>query len=1243
MKRSIALLIFFVCLCACAIGGDALLGSSVATSATTANNSSDQSAFEKGEEAYRENNLGVALLEQYKAKDAADAFGRALQIKPDLTIARINLSIALYYLPDAVGAKREAQTTLKQDPNRLQPHYILGLIDRSQNQFDEAIAEFQQVLRIDDEDVGANVNVGQILIQQKKYPEAIAAFRRAIEAEPYNETALYNLGILLTRTGNKAEAQRVLKKFQEFKESGAGTTIGTNYLEGGHYAEAVLSTGVEPELVDHNSPNVVFTEATQEFLPKGTRVAANPRQTSAGMEPAMRETNARADAIVLFDYDGDGDLDIFDASSSQRLLRNDLGKFTDVTPGSGLSLAGTQYCFAAVAGDYDNDGRPDLFVLRSADNQFILYHNDGEGRFSDRTKQTRLEMPAPKGSPYFSAAFVDADHDGDLDIFIAGQTNILFRNNGNGTFTDITDAAKVAARNSLSSSSAIIPTDFDNRRDVDLFLLPHSDPPRLLRNLRDGTFRDVAKEVGLDDHGAFWCAAGADINKDGFTDFFMSIDTRAVFAMSDGHNHFKLRPAPADAKQAMASQFLDYDNDGLLDLIVLTTKGLRLWRNVGNDFVDVSQRALPAALRNLDATFGYPGVFSSQTAFASGDLDNDGDTDLVLRGPGGQLKILRNDGGNKNRSIKVDLHGHISNKSAVDAKIEMRAGSLYQKLETYSASPAPAPADLIFGLGKREKPDAVRVLWPAGIVQAETEFTARPGIANLISLKIIELDRKPSSCPYLYTWNGERFEFVTDFMGGGEMGYLEEPGVSEFRQVGIATGSRRAPRYNTPDPDEYVRIRGDQLKERDGRYELRVTNELEESMFVDRLQLIGVAHPASAQVYPNEGMSDPPKLFKLFVTQNARPPLSAIDDHGNDVLDLISKMDRRWPGDFKLDRIRGYADEHTLTMKLEEKSKIQSRKSKVAEEKSKVQSPKSKILVSESVARNGAGNETRRPMLDIGRGILDQNQTTASERILLLLTGWTDYAWSSDNVAASQAKKEMTLPSIQVKDANGNWRTVIEDIGIPVGRPQTVTVDLTGKFLSADREVRLVTNMRIYWDQILVDTSDGKAPVQINRLDPARADLRWRGFSAEVTPDGREPFGYDYRQVSFTSPWKVMTGHYTREGDVRELVLKSDDMFVVSRPGDEISLSFDAKALPPLPAGWTRTFLLYADGFSKEMDINSASPDQLAPMPFHGMSRYPYPPTEHYPLTDERRKYLEKYNTRIVTSAVPSIGSVLNR
>ncbi len=226
---------------------------------------------------------------------------------------------------------------------------------------------------------------------------------------------------------------------------------------------------------------------------------------------------------------------------------------------------------------------------------------------------------------------------------------------------------------------------------------------------------------------------------------------------------------------------------------------------------------------------------------ASGDLDGDGDTDLIFGTPGGGLRFARNDGGNANKSLRLILAAKVSNRSAVGAKVEIRAGSLAQKLETYSAFPAPAPSDIVFGLGKRTVVDAVRVLWPAGIVQAETEVAVSKPLA------LTELDRKPSSCPYLYVWNGERFEFVTDFMGGGEMGHLDAPGV-----------------YNTPDPDEYVRIPGALLKERDGRYEIRVTNELEEAIFFDHFQLVAVAHPAGAEVYPNEGLTVPAQRFKTF-------------------------------------------------------------------------------------------------------------------------------------------------------------------------------------------------------------------------------------------------------------------------------------------------------------------------------------------------------------------------------------------
>jgi len=1066
------------------------------------------------EEAYRANNLGVALLEQFKFKEAADAFKRALQLEPTLALARINLGIALFNVPDLPAAQRELQAASTAAPSAPQPPYLLGLAAKTQNKPEEAIAYFQKVLRIDANDVGANVNLGQLYAQQRKYPEAVAVLRTAIAAEPYNATALYNLGTALIRASQREEGQKVIAQFQELRQRGSGTTLGTNYLEQGRYAEAVASTGAEPDLVDKRTPEVAFTNATATVLPAAGEWA--PADVKDG------------GAVVLFDYDSDTDLDLLEvAGGKQRLARNDNGKFIDVTSTSGaLAKTSTGTGTAAVAGDYDNDGKPDLFIVRSKDS--ALYHNDGNGSFSDVTAAARISVAASSSR---AVAFVDGDHDGDLDIFIPGTA--LLRNDGDKTFSDQTASAKLTDK---ISARAVVPTDFDNRRDIDL-LVASNEKITLWRNLRDGTFRDVAQETGLAEVKGSMSVAAGDVNKDGYIDFFFN---SGQLALSNGKDGFQLRPIPGDSN---ASQFVDYDNDGLLDLILVTGIKLRVLRNTGDSWSDVTSKAAA----EISAAPG-PGA----RVLASGDIDSDGDTDLIFGAPGGGLSVARNDGGNANHSLRVGLAAKVSNRSGLGSKIEIRAGSLAQKLETYSAFPAPAPADIVFGIGKRTAVDAVRVLWPAGIVQAETEIAANK------TLSLTELDRKPSSCPYLYVWNGQNFEFVTDFMGGGEMGHLDAPGV-----------------YNTPDPDEYVRIPGQLLKERNGRYELRVTNELEEAIFFDRMQLVAVAHPQETEVYPNEGLTVPAQRFKLYTTREARPPLEAVDDHGHDVLEEISKIDREYPDDFKVHNIRGFADEHTLTLRLP-----------------------------------------------------DQN------RARLLLTGWTDYAWSSDNLAASQSGKALSLPALQVKNKQGEWQTVIENIGIPVGRPQTVVADLTGKFLSASREVRIVTNMRIYWDQILVDTSAGNFATRLTRLSPTVADLRWRGFSREYSPNGREPMTYEYSTVSLTSPWKVMTGRYTREGDVRELLSATDDIFVISRPGDELILSFDARKLPPLPKGWKHTFLLYADGFSKEMDINSASPDQIGPLPFHGMSKYPYSWPERYPLTLQRQRYLETYNTRVVTSPV---------
>jgi tetratricopeptide (TPR) repeat protein len=382
--------------------------------------------------------------------------------------------------------------------------------------------------------------------------------------------------------------------------------------------------------------------------------------------------------------------------------------------------------------------------------------------------------------------------------------------------------------------------------------------------------------------------------------------------------------------------------------------------------------------------------------------------------------------------------------------------------------------------------------------------------------------------------------------------------------------------YFPVDHDEYVQIDGSSLVAVDGWYDIRVTEELREVAYLDAIKLIAVDHPAEVEVFTNDKFKGPPfPAFRLFGVQERIYPVHARDHHGQDVLDRLRRRDQVYPDGFARD-YAGVAELHHLD--------------------------------------------------------LDFGEAAPDNRAILVLSGWVDWADGSTFLGMSQQNPAgLVLPYLQVKNAQGEWETVIADMGIPAGKPKSIVVDLTGKFLSKSREIRIVTNLCVYWDEIFLGTDTGELPVRLTELPAASARLHFRGFSEVVVhPERKQPEQFVYGQVrpQHKWNWNPTPGLYTRYGDVTPLLEAVDDLLVIMGSGDELQLRFEATRLPALAAGWKRDFLLFVDGWAKDADANTAFSQTVEPLPFHAMPQYPYTAPHAYPADGVHTRYRGLYNTR---------------
>ena len=248
---------------------------------------------------------------------------------------------------------------------------------------------------------------------------------------------------------------------------------------------------------------------------------------------------------------------------------------------------------------------------------------------------------------------------------------------------------------------------------------------------------------------------------------------------------------------------------------------------------------------------------------------------------------------------------------------------------------------------------------------------------------------------------------------------------------------------------------------------------------------------------------------------------------------------------------------------------------------------------------------------------------------------------ASLNLAIAQAVEhgdlEMVMTRLEVETANG-WQTLLDPMGFPPGKTKTMVVD-TPPLPAGATKLRIVTTRWLHWDKVAWSTDlgrTGSSDVVVQaRLEPASADLSYRGFSALTRPAPNGPHLFDYQRTSAESPWLPFPGRYTRFGDVGELLATVDDRQVVIGPGDEIRVLFDARDLEPPKPGYTRTVFLESFGWDKDADRNTWKADSNLPLPFQAMSGYPFAPGESYPETPELDAYRERWLTRVVGPETP--------
>lgn len=1070
-----------------------------------------------------------------------------------------------------------------------------GILALRQRNFEPAAERFNRALKLVPQNSKIYFLLGLLDSARGDSQAAIDHYRKAVSLDPKDPRTIYALALAIERqggTGSEDQFQNLIEQILATRPDNLAALVELSRIAAKRGDSNTLRSAIQ-RIADQSSawpPDV-----KQELSALQTAASSGNPSTAALRSVFLRNVLMRVPVFrnsLAEIRPAEGD----EAQPFTQFLRLPSPPSTPAPADTGISFSAQPV--QGLGGDHwdwigsvslSGEGAPTVAVANA---KLVRLATGASFPFPGGSSAI---PPTPEG---ILSADINYDFKTDLVLAGAGGVRMMVQNSPT-SFTDVTVKTRLPKSVLSAAYTGAWAVDIEADGDLDIVLGQTAGVPTVLRNNGDGTFSPIHPFMGISGIRQFvW----ADFNGDGSPD--------AALIDGAGHLHVFLNqrsgrfaevPIPTQFASVKAITAADLNSDGLLSLVsALPDGGI-----VGLSYAANGQGWTPANLADLP---NPSAPLLEDVRLHATDIDNNGAIDLVLAevaapaqrsvgafiwlaDPNGKFRLINQPTGPARIFDVADVRDDgrlalLGLTSDGQARQDLNQGTKNYQWQTIRPRAKQATGDQrvnSFGIGGEVEIRSALLTQKLPITGPQLHF----GLGTHAQTDVARLVWPNGTVSAEFALRADQ-EVLTEQRLKGSCPFLFAWNGKKMNFVmdTVPWGSAIGLRINNIGTaaigatTEWYKIPGDQMVPRNGFYDLRITGELWETYYYDYLSLMVVDHPQGTAIFTDERYAVPPVKLAVTATGMPHPIARATDDNGSDVTETLRSVDGKYVDNFGLGQYQGVTRDHFVE-------------------------------------------------IDLG------DDLPTAGPLYLIAKGWLHPSDSTINVAISQGNHEPPKPlSLSVQDAKGAWHVVKSNLGFPAGRNKTCLIDLTGIFHAGQpKRLRLSTNLEIYWDQMQWAQGLPNTPLQIMHLAPGYADLHYRGYSMIQKAGVSSPEIPDYNHLmASTQIWRDLTGYYTRFGDVRPLLGKIDDRYVIMNAGDELALRFPAPALPP--AGWVRDYVLAGDGWVKDGDYNSVDSATVLPLPYHARRIYDTPPQ---PLQDEwvYRRHPEDwqtYQTRYVAS-----------